>query len=508
MSSIVRVCRTESGRYAAVLPSGASLHARHAEIAAVLRASLPETTAHLFAQPMPSADGGFVDWVTPLAGQPVPLSDLPPDRRAAVEKALAERLAAIRALAARLPDKDAADLLRRAAVDPGAEQVYAMNGQPVVIGWGLAGSFAAAPPPIPPVAAAASVAAAPRRSWWRWLLAVLLLLGLAAAALFLLRRCEEIPPPAEIPPAAQDNLDDLRARIRAAEDEIRRRLERCAPPKAEEPKAEEPPKVEVPPKVEPPPKVEKPVAPPTVDKPKAETPKAEKPAAPPPQKTACPPKRPSWEQPEVMLMLDASGSMRLPREMADSEVESLLRRAMRGDRAAFAKLQGYTGGAGSRLAAAKEATKGVISQMPKEVDVGLLVFGKCEGADNYNFFKAAQRPALMGLVDRIQPEQGTPLARGLERAGNMLDGVNVPGVIVVVTDGEDSCGGDPCAVAKALKRKKPNLKINVIGVGGSGKGRCMAEATGGRFVTPRSGQSWNEVLMQATEQKPLPPGCE
>jgi Mg-chelatase subunit ChlD len=115
---------------------------------------------------------------------------------------------------------------------------------------------------------------------------------------------------------------------------------------------------------------------------------------------------------------------------------------------------------------------------------------------------------VLGLVARIQPEQGTPLARGLERAGNMLDGVGVPGVIVVVTDGEDSCGGDPCAVAKALKRKKPNLKINVIGVGGSGKGRCMAEATGGRFVTPRPGQSWKDVFMQATEQKPLPPGCE
>ncbi len=492
MSTVVRVCRTEAGRYAAVLPSGASLHARHAEIAAVLRASLPETTAHLFAQPMPSADGGSVDWVTPLAGQPVPLSDLPPDRRAAVEKALAERLAAIRALAARLPDKDAADLLRRAAVDPGAEQVYAMNGQPVVIGWGRAGSFAAAPPPVPPVAAA------PRRSWWRWLLAVLLLLGLAAAALFLLRRCQETPPPADPPPAAQDDLDDLRARIRAAEDEIRRRLERCAPPKVEQPKIEEPPKPVEPAKP----------TPPKVDKPKAEAPKVEKPAAPPPQKTACPPKRSSWEQPEVMLMLDASGSMRLPKDMTDSAADSLIMRAMLGDPVARATLYGYRGGAGSRLATAKEAVKGVISQMPKDVDLGLLVFGKCEGADNYNFFKAAQRPALLGLVDRIQPEQGTPLARGLERAGNMLDGVNVPGVIVVVTDGEDSCGGDPCAVAKALKQKKPNLKINVIGVGGSGKGRCMAEATGGCFVTPRPGQSWKDVFMQATEQKPLPPGCE
>ncbi len=494
MSSAVRVCRTEAGRYAAATSSGAPLHARHAEIAALLRVALPETTAHLFAQPMPSSDGGFVDWVTPLPGQPVPLSALPPDQRVRVAALLTERLAAIRALARRLPDKTAAAVLMQAAVDPGADQVYAMNGQPVVIGWGQAGQFAP-PPVVPPVA----VAAAPRRSWWRWLLAALLALALLATALLLLCRCDEIPPPAVEPPAAAtDDLDDLRARIRAAEDEIRRRLELCVTPKAEEPPKIESPAVE-------PPKVEEPKVSP---KPPVEKPKVEKPTAPPPRTTACPPKRQSWEQPEVMLMLDASGSMRLPKEMADSAVESLMRRAMRGDRAAMATLQGYRGGAGSRLAAAKEATKGVIAQMPKDVDVGLLVFGKCEGADNYNFFKAAQRPALLSLVDRIQPEQGTPLARGLERAGNMLDGVNVPGVIVVVTDGEDSCGGDPCAVARALKQKKPNLKINVIDVGGSGKGRCMAEASGGRMVTPRPGQSWKDIFMQATEQKVVPPGCE
>ncbi len=510
MSAVVRVCRTEAGRFAAVMPDGSPLHARHSEIAALLRAALPETTAHLFARPMPAADGKSVDWVTPLPGQPVALTALPRDERAAIEKLLAERLAAIRGLAGRLPDAAAADLLRRAAVDPGAEQVYALNGQPVVVGWGQSGQFATVPPVVPPVAPAAALAeAAPRRSWLRWLFLLLLLLALAAAALFLLRRCQELPFGAEPPAVADDNLDDLRAKIRAAEDEIRRRLEQCAVPKAEEPVPPEPqPKVEEPAQAAPAPQPEKPVAP------KAEKPKAEKPKATPqpqpekPKKTACPPKRQPWEQPEVMLMLDASGSMRLPRDMADAEAESLIRRAMRGDRGAFGTLQGYQGGAGSRLAAAKTAMKEVVTQMPKEVDLGLLVFGKCEGTDNYNFFKASQRSALLGQVDRIKPEQGTPLARGLERAGNMLDGVNVPGVIVVVTDGEDSCHGDPCAVARALKQKKPNIKINVIGVGGSGKGRCMAEATGGKFVTPRSGQSWNDLLMQATEQQALPPGCE
>ena len=509
MSAVVRVCRTEADRFAAVMPDGASLYTHHGEISALLRAALPETTAHLFARPMPASDGNSIDWVTPLPGQPVALSSLPRDERVAVEMLLTERLAAIRALAGRLPDATAANLLRRAAVAPGEAQVYVLNGQPVVIGWGQSGQFATVPPGIPPVVPP-DVATAPHRSWLRWLLLLLLLLALAAAALLLLRRCQELPPPAEPPTAAAvDNLDDLRARIRAAEDEIRRRLEQCAVPKAEEPVQAEPqPTAEEPARPEASPQPEKPTAPKAektkVDKSKTAVP----PQADKPKKTSCPPKRQPWEQPEVMLMLDASGSMRLPRDMSDGDAASLVRRAMRGDRSALGTLLGYQGGSGSRLAAAKTAMKEVITQMPKEVDLGLLVFGKCEGTDNYNFFKASQRSSLLGQVDRIKPEQGTPLARGLERAGNMLDGVNVSGVIVVVTDGEDSCQGDPCAVARSLKQKKPNIKVNVIGVGGSGKGRCMADATGGKFVTPRPGQSWNDLLMQATEQQALPSGCE
>lgn len=527
MPTVFRVCRTESSRYAALTGAGDSLYAHHGAIAAALRAALPETTAQLFARPVPSADGAWTDWTTELHGQPQPLAALPPEAQAQAKAALAERLAAVRALGGRAENAGLADLIRRAAVDPGVEQVYVINGQPVIVGWGNAGVGAV--PPVPPPVAPVAAAAGGGRRWWRWLLGLLLLLALIAAVLLVLRRCEPEPPPppaaeepkAPEPPPAED-LSDLKARIAAAEAELKRRLEDCKPPEApkpvEPPKAVEPPKVEPPKTVEPPaptPKPEpKPAPKPKPVEPKPAPPAAKpeppvaKPAEPPPQKqAACPPPRAEWDRPEVMLMLDGSGSMRLPSSMSDDQVRSLIQRAMRGDRGAFAQLQGYSGGAGSRLQAAKDAVKGVVQQMPGDVDIGLLVFGRCEGTDNFKFFSPAQRGALLGQVDGIQPREGTPLARGLERSGNMLDGVSVPGVIVVVTDGSDSCGGDPCAVARALKRKKPNLKINVIGVDGSGNGKCMAEATGGRFLTPRQGQSWRDLLMDATEQKPLPPGC-
>ncbi|MBN2752274.1 MAG: hypothetical protein JXQ84_06150, partial [Rhodospirillaceae bacterium] len=271
MSAVLRVCRTEATRYAALSASGESLYARYADLNAVLQAALPETTAMVFAAPVVSADGSWIDWTTVLPGQPVPLSSLSGEARARVEALLRERLDAIRALAARLPDAGRADVLKRAAVDPGVDQVFVSNGQPVIVGWGQEGHFASAPLPrpvsspgsvvspagaVPPVGAVVS-----RRSWWRWILAVVLALVVIAAVLLLLRRCAEdiLPPAAETPPpVAVDPLDadDLRAKILAAEAEIRRRLSECPVPDARPvlPDAEPPqdvPQAEAP-QVEPP----------------------------------------------------------------------------------------------------------------------------------------------------------------------------------------------------------------------------------------------------------------
>ncbi|MEA4837110.1 MAG: VWA domain-containing protein [Rhodospirillaceae bacterium] len=531
MPSVFRVCRTEAPRPSAAPAQDAPLHARYADIAASLRANLPETIAGLFAQPIVSADGGWIDWCTGLPGQPQPMASLPPDERARIAALLKERLESVRALAGRLPDPERADLLRRAAVDPGLDQVYVLSGQPVIVDWGRAGNGAAAIPavPVPPPApaAAAAPAAVAATSRWRWWALAGLLLLILLAALFLLSRCAETPPPVPPPAVAEppkddgDGLDELRAKIKAAEDEIRRRLDSCPVPPAPAPAPEIKPETPAPEPVPAPPPVPVPKPAKPEPKPVAPKPAAPKPSetqAPPaktqpapetkPQRTACPEPRKSWERPEVMLMIDGSGSMRLPKDMSEAAVDALIRRAMAGDRAAMATLMGHDGGRGSRLEAAKEAARQGVNRMPGDVDIGLLVFGRCEGTDNFKFFSPGQRPALLSRIDSIRPEEGTPLARGLERSGNMLDGVNVPGVIVVVTDGEDSCGGDPCAVARALKQKKPNLKVNVIGVGGSGKGRCMADVTGGRFFTPRDGEAWNDILMKATEQAPKPAGCD
>jgi len=76
----------------------------------------------------------------------------------------------------------------------------------------------------------------------------------------------------------------------------------------------------------------------------------------------------------------------------------------------------------------------------------------------------------------------------------------VESTIVVVTDGDDTCGGDPCGAARAIRAKRPNVTINVIDLSGgsSPTPRCIANATGGKVLTPSSTLDMKNKVQQAT----------
>lgn len=555
MAQKVRIARLDATAAQPPFLSGRPLWEEYAAINSFIRRHLPAASATLIAEPSRPAGSSFIDWYTDAAGRPVAITALGRADREKAESLLADRLQALRDLAARHSGDPAAALLAAAIVDPPTESVYVVNGQPVIIGWGRPGngvparSIAASAPapvaepaampatPVPaaPVAAA-TVAAAPvvaARSGLPWgCLASLLALALILALLWWLWPLLW----GSLGLKGDDRLAALTAEeaalkdeIAAAEEELRRRLAACAPEKPVIPPKEESPPPVVPEKEIPvqPIKPEPTPVPETKPQPKPDVPPAPKKAAtePPPAKVNppqpspkqqakadsppdCPPPRKKWEAPELVVLLDASGSMRLKAGVSQEEITALTRRARAGDRQAMADLAALQGAGGNdRLSAAKAAVGRLVSTLPTDMDVGLVVFGKCEGADNHKFFSPSERPRLAALLESIRPQQGTPLARGLERAGNTVDGVSVPATLVVVTDGEDSCGGDPCAAARALKAAKPKLTINVVDVNGMGEGRCMADATGGRVLPMRSAAELPELIRKASGETPVPPGC-
>ena len=83
-------------------------------------------------------------------------------------------------------------------------------------------------------------------------------------------------------------------------------------------------------------------------------------------------------------------------------------------------------------------------------------------------------------------------------------------VIVLVSDGKETCPGDPCALAQALAKKGMKLVIHTVGFGvdeaAKSQLECVARATGGRYFPAESTAELIKVLSQAGETLVLKPG--
>ena len=479
----------------------------HRQLAAVVNNRLGPEQAAIFARPERRDGGSEIDWYSDLEGPVRPLSELPESERHAIEEDLAAKVAQVRELGQEMADSEGGartigEMLLRAVILPGPEQILTVGGRPVLVLWGfepegqVPGYVPDFPKPLPAPAAAvppsaevAALAAGSGGGWRGWLRWILLLLLLILLLLLLLRACEPLPPvivenrlpDRDLGPElaeAEARGDALRAQIAELEQRRDDRLAYCiVPPEQDVTELPELPP-ELPPALpaEPPDPQPEPDVPELPDLPQiAEVPPVEAPPRQPaPQAPpSCIPERSPSEAPEVVLVVDASGSM-------DESIP----------------------GASSRMEASRRSIADLLDALPEDVDVGLVEFSDCGSINRDRFYSSSERGELKGRVNALRPDKKTPLARAVERAGTVTSSM-VDGVIVVVTDGEDSCKGDPCAAARRVASSKPNVKINVIDISGDDDNptaACMAKATGGRVFQPRSVSEMRDMVQAASEE--------
>jgi len=156
-------------------------------------------------------------------------------------------------------------------------------------------------------------------------------------------------------------------------------------------------------------------------------------------------------------------------------------------------------GGRTKLELAREAALGFVDGLPSSVQASLMVFG--QQGNNSQAGKAkscsavdvlapmsADRGRLNTALGQVRAIGWTPLAAGLDRAETLLAASATPGeqVIYVVSDGEETCGGDPVAVARRINSGRTRAIVNVIGFnlpsGEAAKLTAVARAGGGDFA--------------------------
>ena len=170
---------------------------------------------------------------------------------------------------------------------------------------------------------------------------------------------------------------------------------------------------------------------------------------------------------------------------------------------------------GTKFAAAQRALKRVADAVPAGTQVGLRVYGSeiaepqeqnpraCTDTKLVLPIGPLNRGRLFRAVDSYQAKGETPIAYSLEQAVGDL-GPSGKRVLILISDGEESCAGDPCPAARKLAKAGVDLQFNAIGLAVDGKARrqlqCIARAGDGNYYDADNTSDLEDAVRKITQR--------
>ena len=171
-------------------------------------------------------------------------------------------------------------------------------------------------------------------------------------------------------------------------------------------------------------------------------------------------------------------------------------------------------GGRNKMEIAKQALNALLSALPTDTDVAVRAYGHRKNGDCGDIQLIANfgetRASISSKVNLLKPVGKTPLAASIELAAKDFAGrEGQDNTIILITDGEETCGGNPCEVAKVAHQGGVKVKINVIGFKIEPKERaqleCIAEAGGGKYVSANDARELAEATKQVAPVEPTSP---
>ena len=162
----------------------------------------------------------------------------------------------------------------------------------------------------------------------------------------------------------------------------------------------------------------------------------------------------------------------------------------------------------AKIDIAKEVLTGLIKDLPAGVDVGLVVYGHrskgdCNDVEELAPLGAPDKAALIEKVNAISPKGMTPITLSVRMTVEKLKALEQETTVLLVSDGEETCKGDPCALVKELKASGIKFVMHVIGFDVSAKEKaqleCLAKAGGGRYFAAANAKEFQLASQKVTE---------
>lgn len=161
-----------------------------------------------------------------------------------------------------------------------------------------------------------------------------------------------------------------------------------------------------------------------------------------------------------------------------------------------------------KIAIAKEVMIQLIKDLPDQVQAGLEVYGHRSKGDCGDIelmvpIGQGNKSILIDKIQSINPKGKTPITKALELAAERLRTAEEESTLVLITDGQETCEADPCALVKSLKGQGIKLKVHVVGFDVSREEKdqlvCIANAGGGKYFTANNTAQLKEALTEVKQ---------
>lgn len=176
-------------------------------------------------------------------------------------------------------------------------------------------------------------------------------------------------------------------------------------------------------------------------------------------------------------------------------------------------------GGQTKLEAAKGAVRKVLGALPDDVTLAFRAYGHqspthkrdCKDTALIVPFAPAgeNRQQLEAALPGLAARGYTPITFVVETAaGDFPAKAEGENVLVLVSDGKETCAGDPCAAAAALAKSRASLVIHVVGfdVDAAAKAQleCIARVSGGTYTDAADAKTLADALGQAVGRPAAP----
>jgi len=194
------------------------------------------------------------------------------------------------------------------------------------------------------------------------------------------------------------------------------------------------------------------------------------------------------ESPNLMIVLDGSGSM-------------------------WGQVDGE-----AKITLARRALSQVLEEATPDMEIGLIAYGhrqrgQCSDIEVMVPMGPAMQtvPQIIAAANAMTPRGMTPISDAVTQAAEAMAYTEQAATVVLLTDGIETCDGDPCALGRALAMTGIDFRAHVVGFDMSDADQrtvaCLADETGGMFIAANDAGSLTEALARtlAPVAPPDPP---